>query len=394
MSKPYPDERLKLSRARLLMIQQSAFLATINFSIVNRIGTEVPTAATNSKEIIYNPDFINKLSQDELFGLILHETYHIALNHCALQEYSRIQGRDPHIWNIAADVVINNFIIDAGYKLPEGGVYMPEHRNKTTEEIYQYLVANAVKVQCSIGSDIQESGDAKNTLSDDQIKKLQNNALPESEIPIDDDLKDILLRASMASHMAGEDSSLVPGSIKLLMERFTKPKLPWDRLLLRYCRSKVNQGYNFQKPNRRFFPDMHIPGRTQPGLNHVQMAIDMSASVTDEQVSIFVSEVIGVINKLKPKKLTLLEFDTKLSNVTQIKSAHQLKQHEFTGRGGTYIQPVLDYAYSHPSDLLLVFTDGEFGIPPSINKIPLAWVIYDNPGFRAPVGKIFHTKTF
>ena len=70
----------------------------------------IETAATDGKTIFINQDYLTSLSSSEQNALLLHEVLHMALLHCI-----RIGGRDRHIWNIAADIVVNGLIRMKGF---------------------------------------------------------------------------------------------------------------------------------------------------------------------------------------------------------------------------------------------------------------------------------------
>ena len=67
---------------------------------------------------------------------MLHEVLHMALLHV-----TRRQNRDPHIWNIAADIVVNDLIIrNTPFKLPDGAIIDKKYRDKSVEYIYESLL--------------------------------------------------------------------------------------------------------------------------------------------------------------------------------------------------------------------------------------------------------------
>ena len=67
---------------------------------------------------------------------MLQEVLHMALLHV-----TRRQNRDPHIWNIAADIVVNDLIIrNTPFKLPDGAIIDNKYRDKSVEYIYESLL--------------------------------------------------------------------------------------------------------------------------------------------------------------------------------------------------------------------------------------------------------------
>jgi predicted metal-dependent peptidase len=95
---------------------------------------------------------------------------------------------------------------------------------------------------------------------------------------------------------------------------------------------------------------------------------------------------------MKPNKISLLQFDTQIKNVSVLKSVNDLRNVRFEGRGGTLIEPVLNWAVINKPQLLLIFTDGEFYFNDDdpIIKSKVIWLIHNNKRFKAPFGKVIH----
>ena len=61
----------------------------------------------------------------------------------ALLHVSRRESRDPYIWNIAADIVVNDLIKrNTSFKLPKGAIFDEKYRDKSVEYIYEKLLKN------------------------------------------------------------------------------------------------------------------------------------------------------------------------------------------------------------------------------------------------------------
>jgi len=63
----------------------------------------------------FNPSFAKTLDVDELAFVAAHETLHIVLNHLALSK----TYADKHLFNIAADCVINDWLEDQCFNVPD-----------------------------------------------------------------------------------------------------------------------------------------------------------------------------------------------------------------------------------------------------------------------------------
>lgn len=123
-----------MSIKRKMLIKYPFFGSIVaNVEYVN--NENIPTAATDGKKIYYNKKFLDSLSVDEQIFLFAHEVCHIAFNHIL-----RSDGKDPYIWNLATDAVINAFLKKDGLKIIVGGVEMDNAINYDAEELYEKLL--------------------------------------------------------------------------------------------------------------------------------------------------------------------------------------------------------------------------------------------------------------
>lgn len=125
------------------------------------------------------------------------------------------------------------------------------------------------------------------------------------------------------------------------------------------------------------------------GLIDIAIAADLSGSVTDTECLQFVTEIANILRMLKPKRLSIVQFDSSIRAVNEVKSIRELMKVKFTGRGGTQIAPVLKWAEENKPQLLLVFTDGEFGFPSDVYQQHIIWLIHGDKQqkFKPPFGK-------
>jgi len=71
--------------------------------------------STSGFEYHFNPQFALKLPASQLAFVAAHETLHIVLNHLALSD----KYPDHSLFNIAADCVINDYLAQQGFDVPE-----------------------------------------------------------------------------------------------------------------------------------------------------------------------------------------------------------------------------------------------------------------------------------
>lgn len=131
-------ERKRVETAYNKLGIREPFVAAVMSKIKREVVDDprIPTAATNGAWVKYNPNFTAKCTDPQLFGLVLHESLHVILMHM----WRRGQ-RHPGLWNYANDGIINLYIRNRGYELPDGGVNIPW----VTEDMSSELVYKRVK---------------------------------------------------------------------------------------------------------------------------------------------------------------------------------------------------------------------------------------------------------
>src|SRR5713101_1775816 len=124
----------KLTRARTQLLLNQPFFGTLCLRL-KLVAGELPTMATDGRRIVYDPAFVDELTPAELEAVLAHEVMH-----CALGHHCRRGGRDPRLWNEAADLAINPILVSNGFTLPAGALLDPDFDNLSAEEIYARLL--------------------------------------------------------------------------------------------------------------------------------------------------------------------------------------------------------------------------------------------------------------
>ena len=143
------------------MLVKYPFFGSVVASVGYKENKDIPTAGTDGETIYYNPEYLESLSVEEQTFVFAHEVCHIAFNHIL-----RSEGKDPELWNIATDGVINQFLKRDGLKMAKGGVDMAEAINYDAEQLYEKLLQEKQQRQQQ-----QQSGDSQ---SQDQQQNQEN----------------------------------------------------------------------------------------------------------------------------------------------------------------------------------------------------------------------------
>lgn len=131
------------------------------------------TAATDGKNIYVDPNYFASLSENDRLFTIAHEIMHIKFMHMyRLKDKSGVK-RDPELWNIATDAIINANLERDGFTIKEGYVNMPEALDYSSEEFYQKLLQEKEKKeqeQKNNQNQNQEQGQEQNNENSDQTE--------------------------------------------------------------------------------------------------------------------------------------------------------------------------------------------------------------------------------
>lgn len=105
------------------------------------VREEIEIAAVDADlgEIYINPAV--GLGKEEMKFILAHEYLHAGLQH-----RERCQGRDPYLWNIACDYVINGWLQDMQIgEMPEEALYDEDLKDLSAEAIYDRIIKDLRK---------------------------------------------------------------------------------------------------------------------------------------------------------------------------------------------------------------------------------------------------------
>lgn len=164
------------------MLVKYPFFGSVVASVGYKENKDIPTAGTDGETIYYNSEYLEGLSVDEQTFVFAHEVCHIAFNHIL-----RSEDKNPELWNIATDGVINQFLKRDGLKMAPGGIDMAEAINYDAEQLYEKLLQEKQQRQQQGGqgnsqqqSQSQQQGNLGSECSQQQEKQSQEQSDGES----------------------------------------------------------------------------------------------------------------------------------------------------------------------------------------------------------------------
>jgi predicted metal-dependent peptidase len=384
----------KLTTARVGLLLKAPFFGNMATRMKIIDASEwCPTAATNGRNFYYNKDFVNKLSVKKLEFLFGHE-----ILHCVFDHFGRVGSRDRMLSNIAQDYAVNQILVDEriGEKITEVQIcYDHKYRGLAWEEIYDLLYEKAEKISMPdllkqlgdlLDEHINEDGSAPGKEGDGKGSKPGMSK--EEAQAIRDEIKEAMIQSAAAAG-AGK----VPAGVMRMIKDMTEPKMNWREIVNQEIQSIVRNDYSFTRPNRK---SMHsgaiLPGMKEATTIDIGVSIDMSGSIGQEDATIFLSEVKGIVDQYEDFRINLWCFDTEIYNHKEIThdNSHELLEYEPQGGGGTLFEANWEFMKENGIEpkKFIMFTDGypcgEWGDPDYCDTI---FIVKGNKDAEAPFGQ-------
>ena len=358
------DLERRLSRALLQLRAKNPFFATLALFAHLEWRAEITTAATDGRDIVFNPAFAATLTPAEFQAVLLHEVLH-----CALLHVTRRGSREPELWNIAADIVVNGMIApQADLSLPAGAIREPPLEQLTVEEVYEALLAERVSRPPLTGDwrDLWESPwsdkeDAAGPAAARQRAELETywkGALRQAEV-----VARSVQRGTLPAGWARE------------AERIEQAQLDWRSHLWRFIARTPSDFSGF---DRRFLWQGLYLDALDGETVAVRIAVDTSGSVDDALIGQFLGEVRGILAAYPHLDGQLWYADAALYGPYPLSTDAPLPQPE--GGGGTSFRPffaALAQESATPSSerLAVYLTDGYGDFPAPPPDGPVLWVV-------------------
>ena len=368
----------RLSKAKTSLVLEHPFIGNIALNMPFEVTEEVPTAATDGKRAKFNPNFCEKLSDEELKFLVAHECMHPMLEHPF-----RRGERDIRNWNKAGDYVINQLLVDEGIgKMPEGGLYdndIWQQGNGTTDGIYKVLpIIDDGDGEGGVGSVGGQGDPLDECLDADGSPAEQEQNAAEWKVKV--------AQAAQAAKMMGKMSA----GVERFVGEVLQPKVDWREVLQRFVEKCKDDTRSWARPNRRFLSQgMYLPSTSGEAMGELVVAVDCSGSIGQEEIDQFASEVLTIKEDSNPSAIHVVYFDSEVSHYDKFTRDDEVHITPHGG-GGTAFSPVFEYLEEHNIEpVACVFlTDlycGDFGAEPAY---PTLWVTTDSNSTDAPFGEV------
>lgn len=368
------------------LLRTQPFFASLLLRMQVEFSGRIPTAGVYVKErihLIINPEFFNELTLQERIAVVIHECYHCINNH-----FVRYKNNNKKLFNIAADIAINQYIQNIPQTLmingQKGKTATIENMalegikldpRETAEYYYKRLYQEVKK------NKMKESGDGSPQPIDDH--DIWEEGFTSEEV-----VKQVL---AQNVNKAVEDTKKrsigkIPSEVLLSIDRLNRSIVDWKNVLRRFVSNsaEIYKVETRSRRNRRY--GLLYPGDKTECKTNITAIIDTSGSMSPEQLSEIQGELMAMTaNQIE---VTLIQCDAKVHSVQKYQKNQEI---QFHGGGGTDMNDAFAEAKKHQPDGIICFTDGY--IPPTANpKVKTLWVITGNKDFKQDFGESLHLE--
>lgn len=350
------------------------------------VTDEVPTAATDGVDKLYNPEFVASLDDPQLRFVILHEATHCAYQH--MHVWRDLSAENATLANIAMDFFVNLALVDMDNKvgfvtMPSVGIPPePKYRGWSVKQIYEDLKRNPPpKGQPEPG---------KGNAGFDEHR--QRAATPAEAELVERLVRQGQIVKQQRERLAGQGSAGNQGAFGDLLS----PRADWRKVLREFMTEhcSARDEPSWRKPNRRYVhEDIYMPSLDGEGMGDLVVGFDTSGSCFgSSHMTRVVTEIKAIVDEVKPSRVIVAYWDTRVvDHQIFTDGTFEVKDLKPRGGGGTLGGCLFDWLRKERIEpqAVVQFTDGEVGSW-GRSTWPTVWAVTTN--IRAPFGTTLHVE--
>ena len=379
------SESFDLNRHVARYLKEEPFYAALSRHIEKYATNAIPTAGvcinpnSGTFELLYNAEFLGKLSDDEIVLVLKHEFLHLILEHVTGRMPDKSQMR---MWNHATDLAINSEIFPVDVKdsikelwdmclLPgKEGPYKEFPRGESAD-FYFDKIKQMVEEMKNKSKGEGQSGDGKGSPGSGEPGEGNGEGsgfdshegwAEDGENPIPQEVRELAkerLRQAMneaanEANRTGSWGTISQSMRKDIIKRLSS-KVDWKKVLRYFVKTsqKADKQNSVRKINRRF-PYIHA-GRKTNRTAKIAISIDQSGSVSDAMLMTFFAELDNLADLAE---FTVIPFDDGVAeDKIYVWKKGQKRKAERVLCGGTNFDAPTRYVNEHNFDGHIVLTD-------------------------------------
>ena len=426
------------------MLIKYPFFGSIVANVNYKENEDLDIAATDGETVFYNKANLEELPINQQVFVFSHEICHIAFNHIL-----RSEGKNPAMWNVATDAVINQFLKRDGLPMVEGGVDIPEAINYDAEQFYEKLVKEMEQGEnqqqsnnSNNNSQEQKKNSSNNNNSQEQKKnnsnnnesqeQKENNSSPESNNEKKKDAghdthkmwKEAVKRHKEQQEKENNNNQTKQQEIsekegfnknreekKKKLEELKKDLMKQASIAgtsdkgsnrnikdigkakqlvdWRYVlRETITYKADWSYKNATVEDGIVVPNLEKQPYPETEIVIDTSGSINEKLLKKFLRECKNI---LQYTKLKVGCFDTRFYGFHEIRTEEDIEKMKFVGGGGTNFDTAV-HAFSKRVDNKIIFTDGEAPMPKE--SLDAIWIVFGGEKINPKGGKVIRIEPY
>lgn len=305
-----------------------------DIQLCNQYEIRVAAIDVGARRIWMNP--AAGLAESECVFVFAHELLHAGLNHA-----SRRRGRDPLLWNIACDFVINGWLLEmtVGTAPNIGLLHDAAFAGHSSEEVYDTLaqdIRRARKLATLRGVGAQDLiGDDGGTLFTDAESYCRR-----------------ALAQGVERFACGASRGVLPAGLIEEVRSLNQPPIPWDVKLAQWFDERFpppELRRSYARPSRRqtATPDIARPSIVRPSEEARRsrvfgVVLDTSGSMDPRLLGKALGAIASYAMARDVIAVRLICCDAQAYDGGWVEPERLLDRFSLRGRGGTILQPGLD----------------------------------------------------
>lgn len=339
----------------LLGALASSFTIVENPQALQSLGISIAAVSAEMKEIYVNP--AAALQSEEARFVIAHELLHVGLRH-----ETRRQGRDPHLWNVACDFVINGWLheMELGVMPSFGGLHDPELKGLSADAIYDRIVVDLRRNR--------KLATFRGFGACDMLEGTPDWWGRDDAVTLDDFYRRALAQG-LNTHVE-QGRGLLPAALLEEIRALDRPPIPWDVDLARWFDDHfptMERRRSYARLSRRqsATPDIARPSYVpfdEDDSRTYAVVLDTSGSMDRSLLAKCLGTIASYSIARDVRAVRLVFCDAAAYDQGYVAPEEIADRVRVKGRGGTVLQPGIDLvekAQNFPAEgPILVITDG------------------------------------
>lgn len=359
---PIPPEIQKarewfINRYPLMGAMAASFRLICDPELCRREDIQVAAVNSSAKEMYFNP--VVGLTPGEWRFVMAHEMLHAGLRH-----QQRTEGRDPYIWNVSCDYMINQWLVEMGVgQMPQGLLYDPQLKGLSAEDVYDRICGDLRRLR------------KLSTLAGRGVSDIrgQDNGwwLRGRGMDLDDFYRSVLAEGLSFHEQTGR--GYLPAGLVEEIYAQSQPPIPWDVELAQWLDDRIpteERTRTYARVSRRqsATPDIPRPGVAAPDEQQDRsrtfgVVLDTSGSMDRHLLANALGAVASYAESRSVRLVRVVFCDAVAYDEGWISPTQLADRLRVKGRGGTVLQPGIDLLQSDEdfpaAGPILIITDTE-----------------------------------